>query len=160
MGNLGVEGAIERLQSEPTVSRLLAAAAFELVELLDASRAVISRVIGDLIVELSEHDRSGTERPLELFLLSDYPLTQELLDAGETRIVVRSDPTADPAEAALMERLGFESLLMAPLRSGGRNWGLVEIYGDGRGFDQDQAAAALALVDAVGELLAELESAA
>ncbi|MEO5576464.1 MAG: hypothetical protein ABIR67_11655 [Gaiellaceae bacterium] len=54
----------------------------------------------------------------------------------------RADPGPDPAEAALLERLGFDSLLMLPLRSHGQSWGLVEIYGD---------------VDRVGELVAVLE---
>lgn len=153
-----VAGAVARLKAETTVSRLLGAACSELVELLDAPRAVISKVIGDLIVELSEHDRAGGRRPLELFLLSDYPFTQAVLESGAPRLVLRSDPGADPAEAALLARLDYESLLMAPLLSGGRSWGLLEVYGDVRGFEEAEIATAFALLEGVGELLAELES--
>jgi hypothetical protein len=59
-----------------------------------------------------------------------------------------------------MEKLGFESLLMTPLRSRGKTWGLVEIYRDARGFEPAQAALAYALAEGLGELLAKLESAA
>lgn len=139
------------------MSRLLYATCTELVELLGAPRAVVSKVIGDLIVELSEHDRAGNQRPLELFLLSDYPLTQQLMEAGDPRIVLRSDPDADAAETALLARLGCDSMLMAPLRLRGENWGLVEIYGDDSGFEKADIATVCAVVEAVGELLAELE---
>ena len=159
MGKAAVAGAVERIGTETTVSRLLYAACTELVELLDAPRAVVSKVIGDLIVELSEHDRADNQRPLELFLLSDYPLTQEVIETGDARVVLSSDPEADPAETALLRRLGFDALLMVPFRSRGKSWGLVEIYGAEPGFEQGEIEAACAVVEAVGELLAELESA-
>ena len=153
-----IESSLERLATETTVSRLLHATGVELVRLLDASRCSISRVIGDLLVELSDHVRSGERRALELFLVSDYPLTQEVIDAGEPRVVVRSDPDADPAEAELLARIGFDYLLMLPLRSRGKNWGLVEIYANEPFSDRD-VELAVALAESVGPLLAKLESA-
>ena len=153
-----VERSLERIAAETSVSRLLHATCVELVELLDASRCSVSRIIGDLLVELSEHLRSGEPSTLELFLVSDYPLTQEVIEAGEPRIVTRSDPNADPAEALLLERLGFESLLMLPLRSREQNWGLIEVYADERPFAQKEVELAIAVTDRVGSLLAELES--
>jgi GAF domain-containing protein len=151
-----VESSLERLAAETTVSRLLQATGVELVELLDVSRCSISRVIGDLLVELSDHLRSGETRPLELFLVSDYPLTQEVIEAGEPRVVLRSDPDADPAEAELLGRIGFDSLLMLPLRSRGQNWGLIEIYADDS-FSELQIQIAITVAERVGALLAELE---
>lgn len=159
MGTTAVTGALERIRAETIVSRLLYAMCTELVQLLDVPRAVVSKVIGDLIVELSEHNRTDSRRPLELFLLSDYPLTQELIETGDLRIVLRSDPQADAAETALLARLGFDAVLMVPLRSRGKSWGLVEIYGGADGFEEAEIATAVALVEGVGELLAELESA-
>ncbi len=117
-----IELSLARIAAETSVSRLLNATCSEFVELLDASRCSISRIIGDLLVELSDQRRSGAPRALELFLVSDYPLTQEVIVAGEPRVVVRSDPNADAAEVALLERLGHDSLLMLPLRSRGKNW--------------------------------------
>jgi GAF domain-containing protein len=148
---------LEKIGAEQSVSRLLHVACGELVGLLDARFASVSRVIGDLLVELGGYHRDGGEQPLELFLVTDYPLTQEVIQAGEPRVVRRADPGADPAEAALLERLGYDSLLMLPLRSHGQSWGLVEIYGDDRDFDSDEIESATAVVERVGELLAVLE---
>jgi GAF domain-containing protein len=140
------------------VSRVLHVACAELVVLFDATFASVSRVIGDLLVELSGYRRSGEPHPLELFLVTDYPLTQEVIDAGEPRIVRRADPGADPAEAALLERLGFDSLLMLPLRSHGQSWGLVEVYvAEDRVFAADDVEQALQMVARVGEVVAVLE---
>jgi GAF domain-containing protein len=153
-----VEPALERIAAETSVSRVLTVACAELVELFGASFASVSRVIGDLLVELSGYRRSGEQHPLELFLVTDYPLTQEVIDGGEPRIVRRADPGADPAEAALLERLGFDSLLMLPLRSHGQSWGLVEVYVDeDRIFPPDDVERALQIVARVGEVVAVLE---
>jgi hypothetical protein len=101
--------------------------------------------------------REEESLPLALYLVSDYPLTQEVIQQGEPRVVSRADPNADPAETELLARLGFDSLLMLPLQSRDR-WGLVEIYGDGREFDTEEVETAASLVGGVGELLADLES--
>jgi GAF domain-containing protein len=152
-----VSPSLEKIGAEQSVSRVLNVACGELVGLLDATFASVSRVIGDLLVELGGYRRDGGEHPLELFLVTDYPLTQEVIRDGEPRVVRRADPGADPAEAALLERLGFGSLLMLPLRSHGQSWGLVEIYGDDRDFDQEEIETATSIVDRVGERLAVLE---
>ena len=158
MSTADIELSLKRIAAETSVSRLLQATCVEFVELLDASRCTVSRIIGDLLVELSDHRRSGEHRSLELFLVSDYPLTQEVIEAGEPRVTLRSDPNADPAETALLERLGFDSLLMLPLRSRGQNWGLIEVYADARPFAKKEIELAITVADRVGALLAELES--
>ena len=158
MSTAEIERSLERIAAETSVSRLLHATCVEFVELLGASRCSISRIIGDLLVELSDHLRSGEPRPLELFLVSDYPLTQEVIEAGEPRVVVRSDPNADAAEAGLLERLGFDSLLMLPLRSRGKNWGLIEVYAGDRPFADTEVELAITVAERVGTLLADLES--
>jgi GAF domain-containing protein len=155
-----IDRSLEKIRAETSVSRLLNVTCAELAALLDASRCSVSRIIGDLLVELSDFHRSGDPPALELFLVSDYPLTQEVIDSGEPRVVLRNDPSADPAETALLERLGLDSLLMLPLRSRGQNWGLVEIYADDRSFQPDEIELAITTVDRVGELLAALESGA
>ena len=157
MPPVDIDRTLERIEAEESVSRVLHVACGELVELFDATFASVSRVIGDLLVELSGYRRTGEPHPLELFLVTDYPLTQEVISGGEPRIVRRTDPDADPAEAALLERLGFDSLLMLPLRSHGQSWGLVEIYGDDREFRDDEIATAREILERVGELVAVLE---
>jgi GAF domain-containing protein len=152
-----VERSLTRISAETNVSSLLNAACKELVTTLDAAGCSVSRTIGDLLVELAQCMRAEDPLPLALYLVSDYPLTQEVIEQGEPRVVSRADPNADPAETALLERLGFDSLLMLPLRSRDR-WGLVEIYGDDREFGAAEIETAASLVDGVGDLLAELET--
>ena len=158
MSTRDVELSLERIAAETSISRLLHATCVEFVELFDASRCMVSRTIGDLLVELSDCVRSGEPPPLELFLVSDYPLTQEVIERGEPRVVQRSDPNADAAEVALLERMGFNSLLMLPLRSRGANWGLIEVYADERPFAQSEIDLAITVAERVGTLLADLES--
>ena len=158
MAPADVSDSLDKIGAEHSVSRVLHVACGELVELLDATFASVSRVIGDLLVELSGYRRDGGEHPLELFLVTDYPLTQEVIQIGEPRVVRRADPGADPAEAALLARLGFDSLLMLPLRSHGQSWGLVEVYIEAdRAFAADEIESAQAIIERVGELLAVLE---
>lgn len=157
MTPVDVASSLQKIEAEQSVSRVLYVACGELVELFDATFASVSRVIGDLLVELSGYRRSGEQRALELFLVTDYPLTQEVISAGEPRVVQRSDPNADAAEVALLERLGFDSLLMLPLRSHGQSWGLVEIYCDDREFPEEDIATAREILERVGELVAVLE---
>jgi GAF domain-containing protein len=157
MATQDIERSLTRISAETTISSLLHVACQELVTTLDAAGCSVSRTIGDLLVELAQCMRTEDPLPLALYLVSDYPLTQEVIERGEPRVVSRADPNADPAETDLLERLGFDSLLMLPLQSRDR-WGLVEIYGDGREFGTTEIETAAALVGGVGELMAELES--
>ena len=52
-----VAAATERLRAEKSVPGLLGATARAYVELLDAPACTISRVIGDLLVDLKQHRR-------------------------------------------------------------------------------------------------------
>jgi GAF domain-containing protein len=160
VGSTTSEQAAARVGGETTVRGVLAATCRELVELLDATACAVSRVIGDLLVGLDEYTISG--RPLEHgheYLISDYPLTREVVESGEPRHVSRLDPDADATEAALLEKLGFDSLLMVCLPSGGECWGLVEVYAGESGFDGEQAELARRLAGVAGERLKELEQA-
>lgn len=148
-------------QAQPaTVPELLRNAASELVESLDAAGCVISRLIGELIVEVAEHSRTGNSLHLGYgYLLSEYPLTDEAVRLREPRTVSLLDPDPDPQEAKLLGELGFDSLLMLPLECGKDAWGLVEIYVAGRRFDEAAVGAATAVVTRVSELLEPLEQA-
>ena len=117
-------------------------------------------MIGDLLVGLDEYTLAS--RPLEHgheFLISDYPLTREVVESGEPRTVSRRDPAAEATEAELLAKLGFESLLMVCLPSGGECWGLVEVYAGEQGFDETQAEVARRVARAAGERLKQLEPA-
>jgi GAF domain-containing protein len=153
-----VEQALERLTSTPTVPALLHATARELVGLLDAQRCAISRAVGDLLVEVTAHQTAGGTTPqLDLYLASDYPLTQEVLERGEPRLVSRDAEDADPAEADLLRRLGFTDLLMLPLSANGTRWGLVEVYATDHPFGAHEVAVAQVLLRGAEDLLGGLE---
>ena len=154
------EQATLALAEEQTIRGLLGSACREAVSLFDATACAISRVLGDLLVGLDEHTLSG--RPLahgHEYLISDFPLTREVVDSGEPRWISRLDADADEDEAALLSKLGFESLLMVCLPSGDDCWGLVEVYADAKRFDEGQAALAAQIAAAAGRRLDYLEPA-
>ena len=153
------ERSVSALAAETTVRGLLGSACRELVELLDATACAISRVIGDLLVGLDEHTTSG--RPLahgHEYLISDFPLTRDVVETGEPRWVSRLDEEADEHEAALLAKLGFESLLMVCLPTAATGcWGLVELYEEHGRFDEQRARVAARFAARTGSLLELLE---
>jgi GAF domain-containing protein len=153
-----VDAATERLRAETTVPGLLSTAAQSFMEVLNAQACTISRVIGDLLVDLLQQSREG--RPQRLghgYLISDYPLTRAAIDEGSPYTVFLDDPNADRAEAELLRELGFDSLLMCALEAKGEAWGLVEVYDKGRRFSDQDVAVAHTLAVEVGTALERLE---
>jgi len=158
VGTTTFEQSAAKVSAEKTVRGVLATTCEELVVLLDATACAISRVIGELLVGLDEHTLSG--RPLEYgheYLIPDYPLTQDVIETGEPRQVSRLAPDADPKEAELLEKLGFESLLMVCLPSGGACWGLVEVYTEKGSFGEGHPELVQRLARLAGERLEQLE---
>lgn len=149
----------EKLRAETTVPGLLGATAKAFVDLLDAPACTISRVIGDLLVDLVQHQREGSpDRLGHGYLVSDYPLTRTVIEEHEPETVFLGDPDADPPEAALLRELGYESLLMVALAPEQDAWGLVEVYGEkGRRFTDEEVELARGLAVEAGDLLAGLE---
>ena len=148
--------ATERLRAATTVPGLLGTAVHAFVEVLDAAACTISRVIGDLLVDLIQHRQSGPpDRLGHGYLISDYPLTRAVIEEREPRTVFLGDPDADPAEATLLRELGFGSLLMAAIEAGDGAWGLVEVYGaEGRRFSEEDVGMVRGLAAELGERLA------
>jgi hypothetical protein len=152
------ERAVAAVAAETTIRGLLGRACRELVDLLDANACAISRVIGDLLVGLDEHTRSA--RPLahgHEYLISDFPLTREVVESGDARWVSRLDESPEPHEAALLEELGFQSLLMVCLPAHGGCWGLIEVYENDETFDAPRAEIATRFAAHLGALLEQLE---
>jgi GAF domain-containing protein len=119
---------------------LLAATGRDLASELDADACAISRAIGDVLIMITEHAPGG--QSLQMgggYLVSDYPLTVEVLATGEARALTLDDADVDPQEAAVLRELGFASLLLMPLELSGAPWGLVEVYREQpRPFTDDQ----------------------
>jgi GAF domain-containing protein len=151
--------AAEALQGETTLPGLLRTATRELVEVVDGLACAISRVVGDVLIQVAEHALDG--RTLVLghgYLISDFPLTESALRLSEPVLVSAFDPDADPSEALLGE-LKLDSLLMLPLPGPTGPWGLAEIYVNGRRFSDEDVARARSLAGVFGERLAALPAA-
>jgi GAF domain-containing protein len=154
-----VAAARERLRAEKTVPGLLGATARAYVELLDAPACTISRVIGDLLVDLMQHQKSGKPHRLgHGYLISDYPLTRAVIEERRPRTVSQDDPEPDENELKLLRELGYDALLMVAIEGGDGAWGLVEVYGEkGRCFKDEEVELAQDLAVEVGEILKQLE---
>ena len=119
---------------------VLSAATRELVASLEADACGISRVIGDMLILVTEHTTDGSTLQLgQGYLVSDFPETGVVLRTREPRALTVGDPNADRAEEALLRELGYGALLMLPLVFEGETWGLVEVYrNEARPFDADE----------------------
>jgi GAF domain-containing protein len=150
-----VAAAVDGAQSVPGV---LAATCRALIDVLAAEACTISRLVGELLVQIEEVVQPGRSIVIgQGYVLSDYPLTRVVLESRVAVPVSVFDPDADAAEAGLLRELGYEALLMAPLVVGHETWGLVEVYDAGeRRFSPDDVALATRVVDRAGERLAQL----
>jgi hypothetical protein len=149
--------AAEQLHAATTVNELLSRTAESFVDLLDAQACTISRVIGDLLVDLVQHQRGGKPNRLgHGYLISDYPLTRAVIENREPQTVYTGDADADEAETSLLAELGFDSLLMLAVESNEAAWGLVEVYANGRRFGPEDVDRALALAGEAGDALERL----
>jgi GAF domain-containing protein len=152
-----VAAAAERLHAATTVNELLSRAAESFVTMLDAQACTISRVIGDLLVDLVQHQRSGKpDRLGHGYLISDYPLTRAAIESREPQTVYTGDAEADESEIKLLAELGFDSLLMLAIESKQTAWALVEVYGNGRRFGPEDVDRARALAGDAGDALERL----
>jgi hypothetical protein len=162
MSNDPVAEVTEAIGAQTTIRGVLETACHGLLETLDATACEISRVVGDLLVGLVELSPDDGRR-LDLgheYLISEYPLTQEVIERGEARTVSLREEAPEPNEAQLLEKLGFESLLMVCLPTATGCWGLVEAYADEKLFNDRDAAAAQKIALVTGEQLDRLDPAA
>ena len=149
--------AAERLRAEQTVPGLLGALARAYVDVVGARSCTISRVIGDLLVDLIQYQQEGEPQRLgHGYLISDYPLTRAVIEEHEPRTVFIGD--ADANEVKLLRELGFDSVLMVAIEAEDGVWGLIEVYDqDGRRFGDDDVQLAQALAAEAGQRLRQLE---
>jgi GAF domain-containing protein len=152
-----IAAAAEQLRAASNVAELLGLAAESFVGVLDAPACTISRIIGDLLVDLVQHRREGrADRLGHGYLISDYPLTRAVIEERAPKTVYTGDPDADEAETTLLVELGFDSLLMLPIEAEDAPWGLVEVYGNGRRFEPADVDVARALAAEAGDVLQRL----
>ena len=154
-----VAAAVEQLATAESVASLLPATARAFAEVLAAPACTISRVIGDLLVDLIQYVEQGKpDRLGHGYLISDFPLTRTVIEEREPLTVHVGDPKADPGEIGLLNELGFDALLMVAIEAEDGPWGLVEVYAErGRRFGDDDLALARDLAAQVGAILRQLE---
>lgn len=63
-----------------------------------------------------------------VYQLADFPQSRAVLQSKEPLVVRANDAAADPAEVALLDRLGYSTLVMLPLVIRDEPIGLVELY--------------------------------
>jgi GAF domain-containing protein len=148
------------LEAATTIPELMRTAARLAAEELQGDGCAISRILGDVLVELAEF--AGTRRTLYLghgYLVSDYPLTRQVVELREPRSVYAPDADADAAEVAILRELGFNALLMVPICAAEAVWGLAEVYREGvHRFVNADAEWARRIFELVGERVAEFEA--
>lgn len=136
--------------ARPRLIDTLNHAASTLCEALDADACAISRVLGDVLLFVTEHAPPGrTLLNGQSYLVSEYPETKRTVETGEPRVACLADPETDPAEARVLRDLGFAAVLLLPLELQGERWGLVEVFRETpRPFGaMEMRAAAIVLAD-------------
>jgi diguanylate cyclase (GGDEF)-like protein len=121
--------AASSIEAEKTADAVYNRLCKTLVFVVGVTACSASRVVGDLIVDATEHALREVSLGEEAsYRIADFPLTAEVLRTGEARAVAFADGDVDPAEAFILRDLGMNALLMLPVRVGGKTCGLVELY--------------------------------
>jgi len=104
----------------------------EFASLLPSNTVSLSRLdeaTNSLVVVSEFEDDQWIETELDqAFPLSEYSITQSLLESKEIKQFTISDPSLEPSERALMQSYGLKSVLMIPFVRQEKMIGLVEIY--------------------------------
>jgi GAF domain-containing protein len=147
---------LDELEGSAGTEGLLRATCRALTRATDADACTISRVLGDLLINVAEWASSGGSLQLgHGYLITDYPVTAEVLEGSVPRLVSLLEPDVDPSEAKVLAELGFDSLLMLSLVIRDAPWALVELYVSGRTFGEKDVEHARPIVQRAGEILTE-----
>ncbi len=150
--------AAQAIEAEATVESVCNRLCKSLVFVVGATACSASRVVGDLLVDATQHSLREVSLGHEAaYRISDFPLTAEVLATGEPRAVSFADDEVDPAEAYILRELGMSAVLILPLRVEGVAWGLLELYEARlRRFSDDAIAVARFLAGQAERRLAEI----
>ena len=136
--------AAKAIELEETPNGVCSRLCKALVFVVGATACSASRVVGELIVDATEHAlREVSLGDEAAYRIDDFPLTAEVLRAGKPRAISFAEGDADPAEAFILRELGMNAVLMLPLHVAGAPWGLIELYEMRlRAFTEDDIAVA------------------
>ncbi len=111
-----MEGVLERLTKSATF-------------VVGATGALISRVEGGRLSDWVRHSMRDVDLGEDsAYLISDFPVTKEVLDAQVPRSISFLDEDLDRAEAFVLRELRMNCVMLLPLVVNDKAWGLVEIY--------------------------------
>ena len=121
--------AAKAIELEETANGVCSRLCKALVFVVGATACSASRVVGDFIVDATDHAlREVSLGDDAAYRIDDFPLTAEVLRAARPRAISFVQGDADPAEAFILRELGMNAVLMLPLHVARAPWGLVELY--------------------------------
>ena len=121
--------AAKAIEAEETVEAICNRLCKTLVFVVGATGCSASQVVGDYIVDATEHAlREVSLGDEAAYRIADFPLTADVLRSREPRTVSFAHGDVDPSEAFILRDLGMNALMMLPLQVRGKVWGLVELY--------------------------------
>jgi diguanylate cyclase (GGDEF)-like protein len=140
-----VDGVLERLSKAVTF-------------VVGATGALISKVEGPRLADAVRHSMRDIDLGEDTaYLISDFPVTQQVLENILVRSISFLDDDLDRAEAFVLRELRMNCALLLPLVVHGQSWGLVEIYDMRlRRFSREDEAVAGFLVGHAGRRIESL----
>ncbi len=114
-----------------------------LVDELRADACAISRVLGDVLIQVGEHvPAGGTLNTGQGYLASDFPLTVDVAARCGGAAGVDAGPAGGRrARRACCTRSATRACSCSRSCCRAAVWGLVEVYRRGSGFSDEEAAA-------------------
>jgi transcriptional regulator with GAF, ATPase, and Fis domain len=140
-----VDGVLERLSKSVTF-------------VVGATGTLISRVEGERLADAVRHSMRDIDLGEDTaYLISDFPVTEEVLEKMSVKSISFLDDDLDRAEAFVLRELRMNCALLLPLVVHGRSWGLVEVYDMRlRRYSREDEAVASFLVGQAGLRIASL----
>ncbi len=115
--------------SEPESVGALRRLAQALTFVIGATGCVVSRVDGPNLVDAVRHALRDIDLGAEVaYLIEDFPVTQHVLETGQTRAISFLDEDLDRGEAFVLRELRMNCCMLLQLRVDADAWGLVEVY--------------------------------
>ena len=106
--------AAKAIEAESSVEGICARLCKTLVFVVGATACSASRVVGDYVVDATDHAlREVSLGDEAAYRIADFPLTAEVLRSGEPKTVSFAEGDVDPSEAFVLRELGMNALAHA-----------------------------------------------
>ncbi len=152
---------VAAIWAEESLDDVLARLSKAVTFVAGATGALVSRIEGPQLLDAVRHAMRDVDLGEDTaYLISDFPVTKEILDTQTIKSISFLDDDLDRAEAFVLRELRMNCAMLVPLVVRGRSWGLVEIYDMRlRRFTQDDEALAGLLVGQAGRRIEALDDA-